>query len=356
MGAGSYCNNSVRRMPLIFLTSQSMFSTSRWAIALFFLAPAMMAVNYVLGRLAFGLVAPHMLALLRWALAGVILLVFAWPELYAKRSQLRRHAVHCLVLGALGMWICGAWVYIGARTTSANNIALLYAMSPAFIALASMVWLRERLAGVQWLGLALAFAGLLHVIIAGQWGALAAVTLNIGDAWILAAVLSWAAYSILLKRWPSDLSPLARLVLIIFGGVMVLLPLARICGQPALEPHRLGLADRSLGTGGGGDPRRWLLSGLFHAAKKAGRNHCGAHAVPGAAVRRGVCLGGAGRTCAVAPRGGRGGDFAWNLPRVAQAGLAGLVRFCGPAGGCMTLLQRSSQTRQQNLCYFISSC
>ncbi len=226
MGASSYFNNSVRRMPLIFLTSQSMFSTSRWAIALFFLAPAMMAVNYVLGRLAFGLVAPHMLALLRWALAGVILLVFAWPELYAKRSQLRRHAVHCLVLGALGMWICGAWVYIGARTTSANNIALLYAMSPAFIALASMVWLRERLAGVQWLGLALAFAGLVHVIIAGQWGALAAVTLNIGDAWILAAVLSWAAYSILLKRWPSDLSPLARLVLIIFGGVMVLLPLA----------------------------------------------------------------------------------------------------------------------------------
>ncbi len=205
-----------------------MLLRSRWAIALFLLAPAMMAVNYVLGRMAFGLIAPHMLALLRWALAGLILLAFAWPELYAKRTLLRRHALHCLVLGVLGMWICGAWVYIGARTTSANNIALLYAMAPAFIALASTVWLRERLAAVQWLGLAVAFLGLVHVIIAGQWGALASLQLNPGDVWILAAVLSWAAYSILLKRWPSNFSPLARLVLIIFGGVLVLLPLAMV--------------------------------------------------------------------------------------------------------------------------------
>ena len=222
MGANSYYNNSILAMHLFMLLR------SRWAIALFLLAPAMMAVNYVLGRMAFGLIAPHMLALLRWALAGLILLAFAWPELYAKRTLLRRHALHCLVLGVLGMWICGAWVYIGARTTSANNIALLYAMAPAFIALASTVWLRERLAAVQWLGLAVAFLGLVHVIIAGQWGALASLQLNPGDVWILAAVLSWAAYSILLKRWPSNFSPLARLVLIIFGGVLVLLPLAMV--------------------------------------------------------------------------------------------------------------------------------
>jgi drug/metabolite transporter (DMT)-like permease len=205
-----------------------MNSSTRWAVALFFLTPAMMAVNYVLGRLAFGLIAPHMLALLRWSIAGVILLAFAWPELTAKRALLRRHALQGLVLGALGMWICGAWVYIGARSTPANNIALLYAMSPAFIALASTLWLHERLSGLQWLGLGLAFTGLVHVIIGGQWGALASLRLNSGDAWILGAVLSWAAYSVLLKRWPSDFSPLARLVLIVFGGVLILLPLAML--------------------------------------------------------------------------------------------------------------------------------
>lgn len=35
----------------------------------------------------------------------------------------------------------------------------------------------------------------------------------------------WTLYSIFLKRWPSDFSPIAQLVLIISGGVLLLVPL-----------------------------------------------------------------------------------------------------------------------------------
>ena len=197
----------------------------RWAVALLFITPALWSVNYLVGRIAPGIIAPHMLALLRWGLAGLILAAFAWPELLAKRSDLFKNGWHYLVLGALGMWICGAWVYIGARSTSATNIALIYALSPVFIALVSSLWLRERLGFMQWLGIALAFAGLVHVVIKGQWIALAQVRLVLGDLWILAATVSWTLYSIFLKRWPSDFSPMARLVLIISGGVLLLMPL-----------------------------------------------------------------------------------------------------------------------------------
>ena len=81
-----------------------MFASPRWDLALFFLVPALMAVNYVLGRLALGLVAPHMLALLRWALAGLILLVFAWPELHRKK---RWCAAKSGTAWCLGCWVCG---------------------------------------------------------------------------------------------------------------------------------------------------------------------------------------------------------------------------------------------------------
>lgn len=203
-------------------------SAHRWAIALIFITPLLWTVNYVVGRQAPGVVAPHMLALLRWALAGLILLVFAWPELAAKRALLWRKAWHYVVLGALGMWICGAWVYIGARTTGATNIALLYALSPVFIALISALWLHEKLGKLQWLGIALAFAGMVHVVIKGHWAALAQVQFVVGDLWILACTASWTVYAILLKRWPTDFSPLARLVLIVAGGVVVLMPLSFI--------------------------------------------------------------------------------------------------------------------------------
>lgn len=201
------------------------FNDRRWAIALLFITPALWSVNYLVGRLAPGVIAPHMLALLRWSLAVMILAAFAWPELLAKRHLLLNNAWHYLVFGALGMWICGAWVYIGARSTVATNIALIYALSPVFIALVSTLWLHERLGRVQWLGIAMAFAGLVHVVIKGQWSALAQVTLVAGDLWILAATVSWTLYSIFLKRWPSDFSPIARLVLIISAGVLLLIPL-----------------------------------------------------------------------------------------------------------------------------------
>jgi hypothetical protein len=53
---------------------------------------------------------------------------------------------------------------------------------------------------------------------------LLAVRFVAGDGWIVAAALSWVAYSVLLKRWPSALGPGERLVAIIAGGLLVLLP------------------------------------------------------------------------------------------------------------------------------------
>ena len=203
-------------------------NSRRWAVALLFITPALWSVNYLVGRLAPSVIAPHMLALLRWIMAGLVLAAFAWPELLAKRSLLLKSAWHYLVFGALGMWICGAWVYIGARSTNATNIALIYALSPVFIALVSCIWLRERLGRLQWLGIVLAFAGLVHVVIKGQWSALAQVRWAAGDGWILCATVSWTLYSIFLKRWPTDFSPIARLVLIITGGVLLLLPLTAL--------------------------------------------------------------------------------------------------------------------------------
>ena len=48
--------------------------------------------------------------------------------------------------------------------------------------------------------------------------------INPGDAWVALAVLCWAAYSVLLRAWPSAFGPLARLTLIACAGSVVLIP------------------------------------------------------------------------------------------------------------------------------------
>lgn len=219
---------------------------TRLALLLVWLVPVLWTVNYVVARRAPSVIGPHLLALGRWALAAVVLLAFSGPELWRQRAEVARVWWQYAILGALGMLVCGAWVYQGARTTSAMNIALIYATSPVLIALGSARWLGERFGWRQGVGVALALTGVLHVVVKGQWLTLASVRFVPGDAWILCATLAWAGYAVLQKKWPSRLSATARLAAICLGGVVVLLPFA------AWETQQPGLTQWGL-------PALWLV-------------------------------------------------------------------------------------------------
>lgn len=201
-------------------------SRTRLALALIWLTPALWAVNFIIARKAPGVIDPHLLALGRWAIAGLLLALVARAELWRERAYLRQQWRQYLVLGSLGMLICGAWVYLGARTTVAMNIALIYSTSPILITLGAVIWLGEHMRRAQIVGVALALVGVVHVVVKGQWAALTEVRLVAGDGWIVLATISWAAFALLQKTWASPLSATARLAAMCAGGVVVLLPFA----------------------------------------------------------------------------------------------------------------------------------
>ncbi len=221
-------------------------SRQRIALALLVVTPGMWSANYIVARSAIGVVEPHMLALLRWTVALALMLVFAGRTLVSNYGAWRAEWPRMIVLGALGMWVCGAFVYIGAETTVAVNISLLYAIAPVMIAAGSAIFFADRLSTVQASGVALALAGTLFVLARGSWDNLAAVRFTIGDGWILVAVLSWTAYSLLLRKWPSVLDPFSRLTAICAGGIFVLVPFT------VVEAVVSGLPDFA-------SPRVWLL-------------------------------------------------------------------------------------------------
>ncbi len=198
----------------------------RLALTLIWLVPSLWTVNYIVARMAPGVIGPYLLALGRWAIAGAVLVALCAPELWRER----RHIANCwwqyLILGTQGMLICGAWVYQGARSTGAMNIALIYAASPVMIAAGAGLWLGEAFGKRQLAGVLLALAGVLHVIVRGHWTALAELRLVPGDGWVLAATTSWAAFALLQKHWPSPLSATGRLATICVAGVLTLVPFA----------------------------------------------------------------------------------------------------------------------------------
>ena len=73
----------------------------RLAIALIVITPGFWSANYIVARSAIGVVEPHMLALLRWCLALLLMLPFAWPALRRGWPQWARQWPQLLVLGGL---------------------------------------------------------------------------------------------------------------------------------------------------------------------------------------------------------------------------------------------------------------
>jgi drug/metabolite transporter (DMT)-like permease len=169
-----------------------------WTIVILVLMPVLFSSNLVVGRAAVATVEPFTLAFWRWLIATLIMLPIVAGSLRRHAPDLVRMVPLLLVLGVLGMMICGAGVYLGLRHTTATNGTLIYTTSPAFIVLFEMILGRRPFSGLQFAGIALATLGVAVIVSRGDVTSLATVGFNPGDLAILAAAISWAAYSILL--------------------------------------------------------------------------------------------------------------------------------------------------------------
>lgn len=211
----------------------------RLAWTLIMLAPMLWSANMLVARWSADWFPPHALAFWRWLVALVPMLMICGAVLWRRRAEVVAEWRDLLLLGALGMWVCGAFVYIGAASTSATNIGLIYAGVPVLVMLLSAAIFRERLHAVQVAGAAGALAGVLAIIVRGDVRFLLSLDFTLGDLWTLTAACCWAVYSVLMRYWPSHLDPFLRLTAVTIAGVLVLAPLALaeaiVAGSPPLE-------------------------------------------------------------------------------------------------------------------------
>jgi drug/metabolite transporter (DMT)-like permease len=180
--------------------------------------------NMVVGRAIRGEVPPMSLAFWRWAIALALTLPFALPHLRAQWPLLKRgwHAV--LVLGLLGVGGFNTLAYLALQYTSATNGVLLNSFIPIATIALSAVFLGKRLHGIEWLGVVLSFAGVITIVARGELATLQTLTLNVGDLWMLGAVIVWAFYTIGLQWRPAGVDPMLMLAALIVVGFIVLAP------------------------------------------------------------------------------------------------------------------------------------
>lgn len=187
-------------------------------------AALLWAGNFVLGRAVRGHVPPVGLAFWRWVLAAVLLLAFQGRGLWARRDALRERWAVVVGLGILGVGNFNLMLYVGLQHTTAANALLLNAAAPAFILALSAAVGQGRPAARTVAGVAISLAGVAVILSRGDPGALLSLRVNPGDLWVLAAILSWSLYTVLLPRRPPGVEPLVLLTATVLVGTAWIAP------------------------------------------------------------------------------------------------------------------------------------
>ena len=114
------------------------------------------------------------------------------------------------------------FIYLALNSSFVVNTVLVNSMTPVFIVIVARIGFGEKITPRQAAGVLVSLAGLIWIITRGEPGRLFALEYSTGDLWTLAAALSWALYTVLLRWRPPDLDPFSFLTTIIIMGLIPL--------------------------------------------------------------------------------------------------------------------------------------
>ena len=160
------------------------------------------AGNAVVGRLAAGHIPPVTLAFLRWSLAFLTVLPFAWRHLMHDWDAIRGRLGTMILLSVTGIGAFTSLQYWSLEHTQALNTLLLQSAGPLVVAVWSLILLGARLTMAQAAGVILSLTGVLVILLHGDITALASIQFNKGDIIFTVALVIFGLYSVLTLKRP----------------------------------------------------------------------------------------------------------------------------------------------------------
>ena len=223
-------------------TSPATLPWTGYACAL--LATAIWSGNFIVARGLAQDIPPVSLAFFRWLTATAVILPFAFRGMVRQRRLIRDSLGHLVPTAFLGVTLFNTLVYMAGHSTTALNMSLIAVFSPVFIIILARALFAEPITPRRCLGVLLAVTGIIALATGGDLSRLTGLRLNPGDGVMLFATLIFAAYTILVRRKPGDMTPLTYLAALFPAGLLMLTPWAAwewIALRPGLPPaHALG--------------------------------------------------------------------------------------------------------------------
>ncbi|MGK9051851.1 DMT family transporter [Neorhizobium petrolearium] len=182
--------------------------------------------NAVAGKLAVGHVSPMMLTFCRWFVAVAIIFAISMPQIRKDWPVVKKNLPILTFLGIMGYVFFNAAIYTAVNYTTAINVTVEQVLIPMLIFVMNFALFRMKVSWAQVLGFTLTFVGGLITAVHGDLNTLMTLTVNIGDAIMIIAIVSYAVYTVALRWRPPinwrTLMAVPALVAMIFSAPLVL--------------------------------------------------------------------------------------------------------------------------------------
>ena len=198
--------------------------------------------NWVIARGMRHEIGPVAMGFWRWCLALLLILPFCREELRLKWNVVRQNWWRMTLLGILGAIAFNTMIYVGLQYSRSTDSTLFNSIVPIYIVVISWLIFGERISRRQGLGITLSLTGVLVIVSRGQLSSLLEMNINVGEIWILVAMLLWSIYTVLLRWRPPELSAVAFLAAMLLFSLPALLPIY------AWELHQRGGFELSSST------------------------------------------------------------------------------------------------------------
>jgi drug/metabolite transporter (DMT)-like permease len=175
---------------------------------------------YVVSKVVLDIIPPFTLVTLRLLLGAltltIVLLIRGFPPIS------RKQVLQVLGVGFVGYGVSLSLQFWGTKLSTAANGSLVTSATPAFVLLFAWMLLGEKITGRRLLALFLATLGVIAVI--DPRSAQLNPNLFLGNLFLIGAALTWALYSVLVRKVTQTTDVLLFSTIAFLGGLPVTVP------------------------------------------------------------------------------------------------------------------------------------
>lgn len=197
-------------------------SRSTWGILAGLSAASIWGGMYVVSKVVLDVIPPFTLVTLRLLLGILVLWLILLKQGWGGFN--RRQTLLALGVGWVGYGVSLGFQFVGTRLSNASNGALVTSATPAFVLIFAAWILRERITLKRLAALVIATLGVIFVI--DPRNAQLSSNMFLGNLSLVAAALTWALYSVLVRKVTFDLEVLPATMIFFCGGLFVSVPAA----------------------------------------------------------------------------------------------------------------------------------